>query len=82
VYHRGTGPAVVLLHPATGSSLVWGYQQATFAAAGYRVVGYSRRGFNGSSPVDPANPGSGADALRAVFQGPPRQPAQYRQALA
>ncbi len=48
----GNGPAVVLLHPATGSRLVWGYQQAAFAAAGYRVIGYSRRGFNGSSPVD------------------------------
>jgi pimeloyl-ACP methyl ester carboxylesterase len=63
----GKGPAVVLLHPATGSSLVWGYQQATFAAAGYRVIGYSRRGFNGSSPVDPDNQGSGADDLRLLL---------------
>jgi len=63
----GNGPAVVLLHPATGSRLVWGYQQAAFAAAGYRVIGYSRRGFNGSSPVDPANPGTGADDLRLLL---------------
>src|SRR5689334_21103147 len=49
----GEGPALVLLHPATGSGLVWGYQQAAFAAAGYRVIGYSRRGFSGSSAVDP-----------------------------
>ena len=63
----GNGPAVVLLHPATGSRLVWGYQQAAFAAAGYRVIGYSRRGFNGSSPVDATNPGTGADDLRLLL---------------
>jgi pimeloyl-ACP methyl ester carboxylesterase len=63
----GDGPAIVLLHPATGSGQVWGYQQSIFAAAGYRVIGYSRRGFNGSSPVDPANPGSGADDLRLLL---------------
>jgi pimeloyl-ACP methyl ester carboxylesterase len=39
----GDGPAVVLLHPATGSGLVWGYQQPVFAKAGYRVIGYSRK---------------------------------------
>jgi pimeloyl-ACP methyl ester carboxylesterase len=63
----GDGSTVVLLHPATGSRLVWGYQQAAFAAAGHRVIGYSRRGFNGSSPVDPANPGTGADDLRLLL---------------
>jgi pimeloyl-ACP methyl ester carboxylesterase len=63
----GEGQAVVLLHPATGSGLIWGYQQSAFAAAGYRVIGYSRRGFNGSSPVDPANPGSGANDLRLLL---------------
>jgi len=63
----GEGPAVVLLHPATGSGLVWGYQQSAFATAGYRVIGYSRRGFNGSSPVDPANPGTGAEDLRLLL---------------
>jgi len=63
----GNGPTVVLLHPATGSRLVWGYQQAAFAAAGYRVIGYSRRGFNGSSPVDSAAPGTGADDLRTLL---------------
>lgn len=63
----GKGPAIVLLHPATGSHLVWGYQQAAFAAAGYRVIGYSRRGFNGSSPVEAANAGTGANDLRLLL---------------
>lgn len=40
---QGDGPAVVLVHPATGSGLIWGYQQPAFAQAGYRVIGYSRK---------------------------------------
>ncbi|BAK67491.1 putative alpha/beta hydrolase [Sphingobium sp. SYK-6] len=62
----GAGPAVVLLHPATGSGHVWGYQQAALSAAGYRVIGYSRRGHRGSSPVDPAAPGTGVEDLRML----------------
>jgi len=34
---------VVLLHPGTGSGASWSYQQPVFSAAGYRVIGYSRR---------------------------------------
>src|SRR5215471_7485312 len=34
----GSGPAVILLHPATGSALMWVYQQPVFAKAGYRVI--------------------------------------------
>jgi pimeloyl-ACP methyl ester carboxylesterase len=63
----GDEPAVILLHPATGSGLVWGYQQAAFAAAGYRVVGYSRRGFHGSTSGDPAKPGTAAEDLRMLL---------------
>jgi pimeloyl-ACP methyl ester carboxylesterase len=63
----GDNPAVVLLHPATGSGLVWGYQQAAFAAAGYRVIGYSRRGFHGSTSGDPAKPGTAAEDLRGLL---------------
>lgn len=63
----GEGTPVVLLHPATGSGLVWGYQQAAFAAAGHRVIGYSRRGFNGSSAGDPEKPGTAAEDLRALL---------------
>jgi len=65
----GTGPAIVLLHPATGSSLIWGYQQQALADAGYRVIGYSRRGFNGSPNADPEESGTGAgDLLQLVDQ--------------
>jgi pimeloyl-ACP methyl ester carboxylesterase len=63
----GDKPPVVLLHPATGSGHVWGYQQASFERAGYRVIGYSRRGFNGSTSGDPASPGTGADDLRMLL---------------
>src|SRR6516164_6051885 len=59
----GTGEPIVLLHPASGSGLIWGYQQPAFAKAGYRVISYSRRGYYGSAPVDRAKPGSGSEDL-------------------
>ena len=37
----GTGEPVVFLHPASGSALIWLYQQPVFAKAGYRVIAYS-----------------------------------------
>ena len=42
------GDTIVLLHPGSGSAEVFPYQQPVFAAAGYRVVSYSRRGQAGS----------------------------------
>jgi pimeloyl-ACP methyl ester carboxylesterase len=63
----GDGQAIVLVHPITGSARMWLYQQPAFAAAGYRVIAYSRRGHAGSDPVNPANPGSAADDLRALL---------------
>lgn len=63
----GDGAPLVLLHAATGSMLCWGYQQPVLAGAGYRVIGYSRRGHYGSelAPGDPA--GSAAeDLLRLI----------------
>ena len=64
----GRGTPVVLLHAATGSSRVWEYQIPAFAAAGYRVIAYDRRGW-GRSVVDPAGaqPGTAADDLRALM---------------
>jgi pimeloyl-ACP methyl ester carboxylesterase len=59
----GGGPAVVLLHPATGSALMWVYQQPAFANAGYRVIGYSRRGYYKSDPALADKPGVAADDL-------------------
>jgi pimeloyl-ACP methyl ester carboxylesterase len=60
----GDGAPIVLLHPATGSGLIWGYQQPAFANAGYRVIGYSRRGYINSAPFEPERPGFGSEDLR------------------
>ncbi|MET8977944.1 alpha/beta hydrolase [Streptomyces sp. NPDC004539] len=46
----GGGEPVVLLHPASGSGESWPYQQPVLARAGYRVIGYSRRGAYRSVP--------------------------------
>jgi pimeloyl-ACP methyl ester carboxylesterase len=60
----GSGAPVVFLHPATGSGLIWGYQQPVFAKAGYRVIGYSRRGYINSAPFEQERPGHGSEDLR------------------
>ena len=60
----GNGVPIVLLHPATGSALIWGYQQPVFAKAGYRVIAYSRRGYYNSAPYDRNKPGIGSEDLR------------------
>ena len=59
----GQGEPVVLLHPASGSGLIWLYQQPVFAKAGYRVIGYSRRSYNGSDPLAKERPGTGSGDL-------------------
>ena len=61
----GAGAPVVLMHPASGSAMIWAYQQPVFAKAGYRVIAYSRRGYANSSAYDKANPGSGSEDLAA-----------------
>lgn len=63
----GTGEPVVLLHAIVGSGAMWLYQQPVLAAAGYRVIGYSRRGHFGSDAGDPADPGTGAGDLAALL---------------
>src|SRR5262247_2942186 len=62
----GSGAPIVLLHPATGSGLIWGYQQPVLAKAGYRVIGYSRRGYYNSAPFDRSKAGIGSEDLRAL----------------
>jgi pimeloyl-ACP methyl ester carboxylesterase len=62
----GVGEPIVLLHPASGSALIWGYQQPVFAKAGYRVIAYSRRGYYKSAPNDRANPGTGSGDLHRL----------------
>src|SRR5712671_3578374 len=64
----GTGTPIVLLHPATGSGLIWGYQQPVFAKAGYRVIGYSRRGYYNSQPIERAHPGIGSEDLQHLAE--------------
>src|SRR5574341_2481955 len=59
----GDGTPVVFLHPATGSALIWLYQQPVFAKAGYRVIAYSRRNHYGSDMATEDNPGIGSQDL-------------------
>lgn len=63
----GQGAPIVLLHPGSGSADIWEPQYDAFAAAGLRVVAYSRRGHGHSSPIDPGNPGSASEDLLAVL---------------
>jgi pimeloyl-ACP methyl ester carboxylesterase len=62
----GSGQPVVLLHPFTGSGLIWSYQQPVFARAGYRVVGYSRRAFQNSEAGPMYNAGTASEDLHAL----------------
>jgi pimeloyl-ACP methyl ester carboxylesterase len=59
----GDGAPIVLVHPATGSALIWGYQQPAFAKAGYRVIGYSRRSYYNSDPLVADHPGIASEDL-------------------
>ena len=60
----GTGESVVFLHPASGSALIWLYQQPVFAKAGYRVIAYSRRNYYDSDSAPNENPGSASVDLQ------------------
>lgn len=63
----GSGPVVVLQHAMTGSGHCWGYQQQVFQKAGYRVIGYSRRGYRDSSAGDPNRRGTAVEDLRMLL---------------
>jgi pimeloyl-ACP methyl ester carboxylesterase len=56
------------MHPASGSALIWGYQQPALAKAGYRVIAYSRRGYFNSAPFDKDKPGVGSEDLHQLTQ--------------
>ena len=64
----GNGVPVILLHAATGSSRVWEYQIPAFAAAGYRVIAFDRRGW-GRTEINSAQsqPGTAADDLLGLL---------------
>jgi pimeloyl-ACP methyl ester carboxylesterase len=64
----GSGHPVILLHAGTQSAAGWVYQQPVLARAGYRVIGYSRRGYFRSDAGDAENPGIGADDLHRLIQ--------------
>lgn len=63
----GNGIPVVFLHPATGSALIWLYQQPFFAKAGYRVIAYSRRNHYGSDMAKAEDPGCGSEDLQNLM---------------
>ncbi|QJW83931.1 alpha/beta hydrolase [Ramlibacter terrae] len=63
----GPGEAVVFLHAGSQSGAGWGHQQAAFAQAGFRAIGYSRRGCWRSERGDPDDPGVAAEDLARVL---------------
>ena len=71
IWYRDTGGAgepVVLLHPFSGSALIWGYQQPVLASSGYRVIAYSRRGHYGSDAGSGENPETGVGDLYQLIE--------------
>ena len=65
----GTGVPIVLLHPNTGTVEIWQPQIAAFAAAGYRVIAFDRKGW-GKSVADP-HPARSPAALPAISMRSP-----------
>jgi pimeloyl-ACP methyl ester carboxylesterase len=65
----GDGPAVVLLHAASGTAESWAYQLPAFTAAGFRCIAYDRRDWGRSRP-DPAGaqPGHASDDLHGLVE--------------
>ncbi|OLZ50078.1 Twin-arginine translocation pathway signal [Amycolatopsis coloradensis] len=64
----GPGEPVVLLHALSGSGESWPYQQPYLARAGYRVIGYSRRGYANSPVQDPNDPRTGIEDLHDLVE--------------
>lgn len=64
----GRGEVIVLLHPRSGSAESYPYQQPVFAAAGYRVISYSRRGHHGSAPGGDVDISFAADDLLGLMR--------------
>jgi pimeloyl-ACP methyl ester carboxylesterase len=64
----GDGPALMLLHANTGTSASWAIQFDAFAAAGFRVLAFDRRGWGGSTADAKTGPqpGSVAEDLGAL----------------
>lgn len=65
---EGPGPAVVLMHAFTGSGATWAYQQPALVRAGFRVIGYSRRGHFRSEPGPRNATGRTIDDLSSILE--------------
>lgn len=65
----GPGEPVVLCHPASQSCRIWLYQQPVLAAAGFRVVAFSRRGVYRSEPGPEKDRGTAVDDLGRLLDG-------------
>jgi pimeloyl-ACP methyl ester carboxylesterase len=66
----GDGQVLILLHANTGTSVNWDMQSEAFAAAGYRVIAFDRRGW-GKSIANPATgpqPGTVAEDLHNLVE--------------
>jgi pimeloyl-ACP methyl ester carboxylesterase len=64
----GDGPPLILCHPASQDCRVWENQRDAFAQAGFRVIGYSRRG-HGHSEIGPVGKsGTTVDDLSNLMQ--------------
>ena len=59
----GDGEPVILLHAGTQSAEGWPYQQPALAEAGFRTIGYSRRGYFRSDSGSADDPGTVSDDL-------------------
>ncbi|MDO9441933.1 MAG: alpha/beta hydrolase [Beijerinckiaceae bacterium] len=59
----GDGPPLMLLHPASGSAMIWEFQEQALRASGFRVLAWSRRGYWKSQAYDKANAGVGSQDL-------------------
>lgn len=63
----GSGEAVVFCHPWSQSNECWKYQQPVFAKAGYRVIGWSARGFFKTEKGPQDDVGSSAGDLHQLI---------------
>ena len=64
----GNGPPVIFMHSGSQSGAGWGYQQPVFAAAGFRAIGYSRRGYYRSDAGNPEDPGAAFEDLNRLIE--------------
>lgn len=62
----GDGEKIIFCHPWSQSSECWAYQQPFFARKGYRVIGWSQRGFFKTEKGPADDPGSAVEDLHKL----------------